>query len=93
MYRLGLSLFFVSMIAVNFVVNMRWDGWKICFDGGVKMFNLVTLIFGLAESIGKIRDFDLHLVTMWNYLRLEKLLWMEFVSFGVLIMVEVSMIL
>jgi len=31
---------------------------------------LITLIFGLDESMGKIRDFDLHLVTMRIYLRL-----------------------
>jgi len=63
---------FVSMIVVNFVVDMRWDGWKIRFDGGVKMFNLITLILGLDESMGEIRDFDLHLVTMWIYLTLEQ---------------------
>jgi len=39
--------------------------WKenYLFDSGVKMFNFITSIFGLDESIGEIINFNLHLVT------------------------------
>jgi len=37
---------------------------RFVFKDGVKMFNLITLIFYLDESMGEIRDFYLHLVTM-----------------------------
>jgi len=42
--------------------EMRWMENR--FNGGVKKFNLTSLIFGLDESMGEIRDFDLHLVTI-----------------------------
>jgi len=72
---------------------MRWDRWKIHFDGKVKMFNLITLNFGLDESMGKLGILIFILLPcefIWGWGNGCKY---NLFSFGVLIMVEVSMIL
>ena len=66
---------------------------KFVFEDGVKMFNLITLIFYLDESMGKLGIFIFILLPcefIWGWGNGCKY---NLFSFGVLIMVEISMIL
>jgi len=70
---------------------MRWDRWKIYFDGEVKMFNLFTLNFGLDESMGKLGILIfLPCEFIWGWGNGCKY---NLFSFRELIIVELSMIL